>query len=158
MKGEKKSFLRFTRATLASVLAIALLTAGAGFYGGYYFAERKQYALMETMATEQLGYHLAMLEWIDSNKIEDVKQVLQGSTSSQLSWIIEYGHLNTEPEYVAYRCKLIKKLKKYRKEHQLFEGRKWEYLWKVPGNRLAEDRRIAFLETSCRSGTADQSY
>ena len=132
-------------------VAAAIVIAVLAYFAGYFFAERKQYGLIEKMASEQLGYHLAMLQWIDANKTDEARRLLQASTNRQLGWIIEYGHLNTEPEYIQQRCNLINKLKTYRKEHKLFETSDWDYLWKVPGNRAAEDRRVEFLENACNT-------
>ena len=86
---------------------------------------------------------------MENGKVDEAVLALQGATNEQLDWIIEYGQLNSDPDRVKFKCTLLTQLKSYRARHNLFEGPKWEYLWKVPGMRESEERRKVFLEKGC---------
>jgi hypothetical protein len=128
---------------------VAILTLALGFAGGWYAGSRERNALIELAATDRLAQTLFLLTSIENGKVEEAVLALQGSTNEQIDWIIEYGHLNSAPDRVKFKCTLLSQLKLYRARHSLFEGPKWEYLWKVPGMRELEERRKAFLKKTC---------
>ena len=137
------------RRTPLLVAGLAALTLVLGFAGGWYVGFRERNALIERVATDRLAVVLFALKSIDDRNVDEAIVALQGATNESLDWIIEYGHLNDEPDRVKFKCDLLTQLKSYRARHGLFEGPKWEYLWKVPGMREAEERRKAFLEKGC---------
>ena len=129
--------------------AITLLALLVGFVSGWYAGSRSRNGLIEQVATDRLAVVLFALKSIDHGNNDEAIVALQGSTNESLDWIIEYEHLNTDPNRAKFRCDLLSQLKTYRAQHGLFEGPKWEYLWKVPGMREAEKRRREFLEVGC---------
>jgi hypothetical protein len=128
---------------------VAILTFAIGFAGGWHAGSRERNALIELAATDRLAQTLFVLTSIENGKVDEAVMALQGSSNEQIDWIIEYGDLNRAPDRVKFKCALLTQLKSYRARHSLFEGSKWDYLWKVPGMRELEERRKAFLEKAC---------
>jgi len=106
----------------------------------------------EMTAVDQLATHIFMLDEIEKGNLTETKRILQAETGPQLDLLMDYGFLTTNPSRdIAFRCKLVQKLKDYRNKNSLFRTPEWEYLWKVPGMRDAENRRIEFLDQTAPS-------
>jgi hypothetical protein len=119
---------------------------------GWRQGARSRQALIESRALEALANSLLALRSIEGNEPGDAKKLLQAQTNGQLSWVIEFGGANVDPEFAKQKCKVLNTLKQYREKRRLFQGSEWDYLWKMPGMKEEEAKRIEFLaKTACGS-------
>jgi len=139
-----------------SILALIVLAATG--WGGYEFGLNKGAAggraLSESRSLDALANSLLALRFIEANELGEAKRLLQAQTNGQLSWLIEFDGSIVDPEFAKQRCKVLTTLKQYREKRGLFQGAEWEYLWKMPGMKEEEARRIEFLKnTACGPDT-----
>lgn len=122
-----------------------LVTIVVSYFLGTYQTEKQWQSVLERSAEDQLASYLFMLEQIEKDNLNEVKVILQAGTNGQLESIIDYADFN-DVDHAKFRCILLKKLKAYRDEKNLFKTADWDYLWQVSGMREAENKRIEFLQ------------
>jgi len=132
--------------SIAAAFVFALLACG-GYLVGEHVGEARTREALERDALAQLANTLFLLEEYEKGDLNDVKRLLQASTSGQLETIIEYGNRSAASPHTKFRCSLLLRLKRYREANKLFETADWDYMWKATGVREAEQRRVGFLNT-----------
>lgn len=140
---------------LPLLISLLVILAATG-WGGYEFGLRQsttsERALSESRSLEALANSLLALRFIEANELGEAKKLLQAQTNGQLSWLMEFHASNLDPEFAKQKCKVLTTLKQYREKRGLFQGTEWDYLWKMPGMKEEEARRIEFLaKTACDS-------
>jgi hypothetical protein len=123
---------------------VVVIMAIIGYWVGAYQMEKRIASASEEKAVDDLASDIFMLQEIENGKTSDAIRILQAGTGPELDLIAQ--RLNQKID-IKFRCSLIKKLKDYREKKNLFQAGEWDYLWKVPGMKEAEEKRRYFLES-----------
>lgn len=123
---------------------LVFIATSIGYMVGIYQTEKKINLANEEKAVNDLASDIFMLQEIDKGDLSETIRILQASTNPELDLIEQYLPKQKD---IKFRCSLIKKLKDYREKKSLFHGSEWEYLWKIPGMKEAEEKRTYFINS-----------
>ena len=121
----------------------------AAFYVGGALSARSVradiYSMIAIDAEEQLALYLEVLNELENGDPKKVRWMLQTSTAGRLDSILDFADFEDE-SHAKFRCKLLRRYKKYYESNQLFSTKEWEQIMTVDGVRESEQRRKSFFE------------